>query len=62
MKHHRIVTHLKDSELTEVSYTSHRLFVEYLPQFEAFDPSLNMAFANAWKASTIALDGHPSYK
>ena len=60
MKRHRFVSHLKDSELSEQSHTLHLAFTKYLPQFEAFDPSLNAAFAAAWKASIRQLEGHPS--
>jgi len=60
MKLKRLAPHLKDSELSEQSHTLHLAFTRALPKFEAFDPSLNAAFAAAWKAAIIKIDGHPS--
>ncbi len=48
---------LGDAELATKSRVWHSLFIDHLAQFEAFDPHLNMAFANSWLAQIDALEG-----
>ena len=58
MKPNRLAPHIKDGEMCENSRTLRLLFLERLADFEAFDPSLNMAFADAWKAAVEQFEGH----
>lgn len=54
----RKVTYLVDGELCEMSRVWQQLFINHLPQFEAFDPGLNNTFALNWLAQIEALDTH----
>ena len=53
---------MDDAHLAQNSRTWQSLFVDHLAAFEAFDPNLDVNFANDWMAKIEAFENHPSDK